>query len=619
MGDWSNLAKVVYKRTYARKDNGSLENWTDTVDRVIRGNVQGHNVSEEEIARLKYYLTNRKAGPAGRGWWYSGAPSHKKLGGVALNNCWFVAGDTWENFVLAQDLLMLGGGVGMSVEHRFVSKLPRVKKDVVIVAKETKDADFIVPDSREGWNELTRRVLESYFVTGRSFSYSTVCVRPAGDPIFGFGGTSSGPKPLVAFVEKVCAILKSREGKMVKPLDAADLLCSIGEMVVAGNVRRSAIIILGDPWDKEYLKAKRWDLGNVPTQRAMANFSVVVDDVEDLHPLFWKTYEEGEPFGIVNRSNMQKFGRMGELKADTAIGVNPCAEATLEDGEPCNLQEIALPNLANEAEFIEASRLMHRWGKRVTTEKYHQPKCDAVVKRNRRIGTGITGCLQSELFTPDVLDRAYAAIQEENIAYSKELNIPVSLRTTVIKPSGTISKVFDSYEGVHPAYSRYIIQRVRFSGNDPLLPLLRDAGHYMEPVMRFDGTLDHNTQVVDFYVAAPDGAPVADEDWTTWKQLDVVKLAQKHWADQAVSVTVYYRKEELPALKAWLADNLKYLKTISFLCHSEHGFKQAPKETITKEQFEKLSTKIKPIDIGSVGDGELESSMECSSGACPVR
>ncbi len=146
MSNWSNLAKVVYKRTYARKDNGTLENWADTVERVVRGNVQGHNVSAEEIERLRYYLLNRKAGPAGRGWWYSGAPSHKKLGGVALNNCWFVAGDEWNNFVLAQDLLMLGGGVGMSVEHRFVSKLPRLKKDVNIVSRETKDADFIVPD-----------------------------------------------------------------------------------------------------------------------------------------------------------------------------------------------------------------------------------------------------------------------------------------------------------------------------------------------------------------------------------------------------------------------------------------------------------------------------------------
>lgn len=619
MSQWSNLAKVVYKRTYARKDFGKLENWDDTVERVIQGNVAGHNVSEEEMNRLRYYLTERKAGPAGRGWWYSGAPSHKRLGGVALNNCWFVAGDDWTNFVLAQDLLMLGGGVGMSVEHRYVSKLPKVKRDVYIVNKDTHDADFIVPDSREGWDELTRRVLESYFETGKSFSYSTVCIRPAGEPIRGFGGSSSGPKPLINFVEKLCGILNNRAGKHVKPLDAADILCSIAEMVVAGNVRRSAIIILGDCWDKEYLKAKRWDLGNVPTQRAMANFSVVVDDADDLHPLFWKTYEEGEPFGIVNRENMQKYARMGELKHDSAIGVNPCAEATLENGEPCNLQEIALPNLNGQEEFVEASRLMHRWGKRVTMEKYHQPKCDAVVKRNRRIGTGITGCLESPLFKPEILDMAYAAIQDENVKYSRELGIPESIRTTVIKPSGTISKVFDCYEGVHPAYSRYIIQRVRFSANDPLIPLLKEAGHYMEPVVRFDGSLDHNTLVVDFYVAAPEGAPVADEDWTTWKQLDVVKMAQKHWADQSVSVTVYYKREDIPQLKVWLSENLKYLKTISFLCHSEHGFKQAPKEAISKDQYEKLSAKIKPINDDDVGDGELGDSMECAGGACPVK
>lgn len=619
MSSWSNLAKVVYKRTYARKDFNVLENWNDTVERVIQGNVVGHNVSDDEVSRLRYYLSERKAGPAGRGWWYSGAPSHKRLGGVALNNCWFVASDDWTNFVLAQDLLMLGGGVGMSVEHRFVSKLPKVKKDVHVVNRDSKDADFIVPDSREGWNELTCRILESYFVTGKSFSYSTVCIRPAGEPIRGFGGSSSGPKPLISFVEKLCGILNARSGKHVKPLDASDILCSIAEMVVAGNVRRSAIIILGDPWDKEYLKAKRWDLGNVPTQRAMANFSVVVDDVDDLHPLFWKTYEQGEPFGVVNRTNMQKYARMGELKPDTAIGVNPCAEATLENGEPCNLQEIALPNLKDEAEFVEASRLMHRWGKRVTMENYHQSKCDSVVKRNRRIGTGITGCLESSLFKPEILDRAYAAIQDENVKYSRELGIPESIRTTVIKPSGTISKVFDCYEGVHPAYSRYIIQRVRFSALDPLIPLLKEAGHHMEPVIRFDGTLDHNTLVVDFYVAAPKNAPVADEDWTTWKQLDVVKMAQKHWADQSVSVTVYYRREEIDQLKTWLSENLKYLKTISFLCHSDHGFLQAPKEKITKEQYEKLSEKIKSINDNGVGDGELEDSMECAGGACPVK
>lgn len=621
MSDWSNLASVVFKRTYARKDFGFVESWNDTIDRVIGGNVRGHNLSENEINRLRYFLTERKAGPAGRGYWFSGAPSHSTLGGAALVNCWGVTGDDWYNFVLAQDLLMLGGGVGMSVEHRFVSKLPKVKKNVKVVHKSTKDASFIVPDSREGWCELTRRVLEAFFVTGKSVEYSTVVIRGAGEVIKGFGGTASGPLPLINYIEKLTAILQSREGRSIRPIDAADILCSIGEMVVAGNVRRSAIIILGDAFDKEYLKAKRWDLGPIPTQRAMANFSVVVDDVEDLHPLFWKTYEQGEPFGIVNRTNIQKYGRMGELKKDSAIVVNPCAEATLEDGEPCNLQEIALPHIASPDEFVEAARLMHRWGKRVTMEKYHQPKCDEVIKRNRRIGTGITGCLQSPLFAPEHLDRAYAAIKEENVKYSRELNIPESIRTTVVKPSGTISKMYDmrGYEGIHAAYSRYYIQRVRFSSADPLVPLLAAAGHHIEPVVRFDGTFDHNTVVVDFYEQAPEGAPVADENWTTWQQLDVLKMAQKHWADQAVSVTVYYKREELPELKKWLADNLQYLKTISFLCHSEHGFKQAPKETITKEQFEKLSSKISPVNVDAVGSGSDLDSLECQNGSCPIK
>jgi len=271
--EWSSLAKVVYKRTYAREDS-KLENWEDTVERIIKGNIKNHNVSEEEIQKLRYIIWNRKAMPAGRGLWFSGSPSHDRLGGAALNNCWFATADDWNNFVMAQDLLMLGGGVGLSVEHRFVSKLSKVKKGVKITHLPTKDADFIIPDSREGWNEMTRRVLESFFVTGKSFSYSTYCIRGFGEPIKGFGGKASGPQPFIKFVENLSAILGSREGRHIRPIDAADIICATGEFVVAGNVRRSAILILGDPWDKDYLKAKRWDLGQIPSFRAMANYSV---------------------------------------------------------------------------------------------------------------------------------------------------------------------------------------------------------------------------------------------------------------------------------------------------------------------------------------------------------
>lgn len=540
--------------------------------------------------------------------------------GIYTSNCWYISANEWQNYVIAQDLLMLGGGVGMSVEHQFVSKLPKVKKDVAIINKNTRDADFIIPDSREGWCELTHRILDSYFVTGKSFSFSTICLRGSGEKILGFGGTASGPLPLVDFAKNLSGILIARGGKSIRPIDAADILTSIASLVVSGNVRRSALLIMGDCWDKEYLKAKRWDLGQIPSHRSNANYSVVCDDTEDLHPLFWKTYEQGEPFGLVNRTNMQKYGRMGELKSDTAIGFNPCVESCLESDEPCNLVELPLTNIESKEEFELSARTMFRYAKRVTLEKYHHKRSDEVIKRNRRVGVGITGCLASPLFTAETLDYVYEAIQDEDRKYSKELNIPISKRTTLVKPSGTISKVLDcmGYEGIHASYSRYMIQRVRFAANDALIPKLRAAGHYMEPQNNF-GTVDPGTMVVDFYQAAPDGFPVADEDWDTWKQLDVLKFAQKHWADQAVSVTVYYKRDDLPKIKSWLADNLKYLKSISFLCHSEHGFLQAPKEAITKDQYEKFSRKIKPIQFEDIEEGDMIDGLECSSGACPIR
>jgi ribonucleoside-triphosphate reductase len=627
MAQWSNLGKIVYKRTYSRDIYGldgkpiRKEDFRETVDRAIQGNlrlVSPTMLLPDEEQRLRFFLMNRKAGPAGRGWWFSGSTAQDRFGGRALTNCWFDVADDWNNFVLAQDLLMLGGGVGMSVENRYVSKLPKVKRGVTVSHRGTRDADFIVPDSREGWCELTRRTLESFFVTGKSFTFSTVCLRGAGEPIHGFGGKASGPIPMIQFIERLNELLHSREGRSIRPIDAGDIMCAIGELVVSGNVRRSAIILIGDPFDKEFLKVKRWDLGPIPKERRNANYSVMCDDIEDLHPLFWKSYEAGEPIGIVNLQNIQKYGRMGELKRDAAKGVNPCAEATLEPKEPCNLQELALANLSNLEEFVEAARLMHRWGKRVTLEKYNHPDIEEVIKRNRRVGTGITGCLQSPLFAPQPLDTAYQAIQEENRAYSTQLGIPESNRTTVVKPSGTLGKMFDCLEGIHPAYSRWMIQRVRFAANDPLIPLLRAAGHPMEPESRMDGTRDNGTLVVDFYVEWPAGTPTVDEGFDTWRQLDTLMLAQKHWSDQAVSVTVYYKREEINQLKEWLAQNLQYIKCISFLAWSGHGFVQAPKEPISHEQYDKLSSKIKELPIEQIQGGEIET-MECASGHCPIK
>lgn len=617
------MARITYKRTYSRLlEDGVNENWEDTVNRVLEGNIGKYRGTEfleaGEEKRLKYFLLNRKAAPAGRGLWMSGTRTQEILGAGGLTNCYTLSSEDWMNFVIAADLLMLGGGVGMTVEHKYTSKLPRIKRDVSIVNKETNDADFIVPDSREGWCELIRKVLRSFFETGRSFSYSCVLIRGAGEPIKGFGGKASGKVPLIAFISKLTELLKSKEGKRLYPIDAGDVLCMIGEVVVSGNVRRSAILLLGDPFDKDFLKAKRWDLGNIPSYRAMANYSVNCSDYDDLHPLFWKTYEQGEPFGIANIPLANKYARIGYLKKDLAICPNPCAEQLMENGGACNLVELFLPNLKDEAEFKEAARLMYRWAKRVTLEGYHHTLLDNAVKKTHRVGVGITGCLMSDLFKPETLDIGYNAIESEDKEYSKVLGVPESIRLTTCKPSGTVSLVGDCTPGIHPSYSKYYIRRVRFSSNDDLIPLLKDAGHNIEPLLRLDGTTDHLTSVVEFPCETKEGVPTADENWDTWKQLEVVKMVGKHWTDSSASVTVYYKKEEIPKIKEWVRDNLNEVKTISFLCHNEHGFAQAPYEAITKEQYETANAKIKSIDFDAITSGELEN-LECSAGSCPIR
>ena len=198
------------------------------------------------------------------------------------------------------------------------------------------------------------------------------------------------------------------------------------------------------------------------------------------------------------------------------------------------------------------------------------------------------------------------------------LNIPESIRTTTIKPSGTLSLLGDCTPGIHPDFGEYYIRRVRFSANDALIPVLKKAGHHIEPAIGFDGTLDHETLVVDFYCKSTAGTPVVGKDWNTWQQLETLKIAQKHWSDNSVSVTVYYKKEEIPRLKQWLTDNLSELKSISFLCHNDHGFKQAPIEAITEKEFELFNKKIQEIRDEDISEGTLDS-QECAGGSCPIK
>lgn len=616
---FAGLGQIVYQRTYARaKPDGTKETWPETIQRCINGAQEigaGYTPVEAEI--LFDHMFNLRCSFGGRMLWQLGTSTVSRFGLASLLNCWFVAMREPEDLCFLFEHLMLGGGVGFSVERSNIHEWPRVKEGVTVTHEPgAKDSDFIVPDSRQGWVELLRKTLEAFFATGKAFTFSTVLVRGAGEAINGFGGTASGPRILTEGIAKICAVLAARAGKKVRSVDVLDLGNIIGSVVVAGNVRRSAELALGDPDDYLYLRAKRWDLGAIPNHRAMSNNSIMADSFEQIPPAVWASYEgQGEPYGFVNTRLAQSVGRVGEKKADNCEGTNPCAEIPLADGEACNLCEIFLPNVESQAQLHEICGLLWKTQKAVWNLPALYQKTTDIVKKNRRIGMGVTGICQA-LDKVEWLDGAYQVLRKYDRIHSAILGIPESIRLTTVKPSGTLSLLAGVTPGVHPAYAAHYIRRVRLSSDDALVPLCRAAGHKVEFVRGFDGSDDHTTVVVEFPCKAPAGTVLA-KDTTAVDQLELVKRLQTVWADNAVSVTVYFRKEELPSIKAWLKENYESsVKSVSFLPHSDHGFDQAPYEEISEDQYHAIVKRLTPL--AAPADGEaLE--LECAGGACPIR
>lgn len=332
---WSSVGYLTYKRTYSRvKQDGITEEFPDTVDRILSASRDqlGVGFTTEEEDRLRYYLTKLKGTVAGRFLWQLGTDTVGRLGLMSLQNCAFVVVDNpVRPFTWAFDGLMLGSGVGFNIQREHVDSLPPVlstfKQPVRV---DSPDADFIVPDTREGWVQLLHHTLSTAFFERDSykpgFTYSTHCVRGKGAPIKGFGGVASGPEDLVRGIEQISRLLEQRRGRKLRPINCLDIMNIIGSVVVAGNVRRSAQIAIGDCDDVEYLKAKNWSSGSIPNWRAMSNNSVVCNDIGMLPDEFWKTYEGGsEPYGLINLELSKNCGRLGETqyKDPDVKGFNP--------------------------------------------------------------------------------------------------------------------------------------------------------------------------------------------------------------------------------------------------------------------------------------------------------
>lgn len=620
---FNGLGYIVYKRTYSRpKEDGSLEDWPETIARCINGAQKiGAGYTKREAEKLFDLVFNLKCNFAGRGLWQLGTSTVDRFGGNSLLNCWFTAIKKPEDFCFIFENLMLGGGVGYSIRREDIHELPRVKRNVEISVKNTNDADFIVSDSREGWVRLLSKVLDALFITGKSFNYSTVLVRSAGKPIGGFGGTASGPEILVDGIEKIVGVIKDREGKKLRSIDVLDIANIIGSVVVAGNVRRSAEIALGDPDDYLYIKAKRWDLGNIPNWRAMSNNTIYCDSYDHIAEGIWDGYGgNGEPYGFFNLNLSSKFGRTGEKSKENCEGTNPCGEISLADKECCNLSELYLNNIESKQELIECSKLLYKTQKAICALPFIHDDTNKIVHKNFRIGQGVTGICQG-LHNKKLgwLSDCYEALKSFDKEWSKKRGWPESIKLTTVKPSGTLSLLAGATPGVHPAYSQYYIRRVRMSSQDALVETCKGMGYHVEFVKNFDGSLNRDTVIVEFPCESGENAKLA-KDMSAIDQLELVKQIQKEWSDNAVSCTVYYKKEELPEIKEWLRNNYKNnIKSVSFLLHQDHGFEQAPYEEIDTETYKKLSLAVKKVTPTKIGNGHVLDGLECEGGACPIR
>jgi ribonucleoside-triphosphate reductase len=627
---WGEIGYTVFKRTYARRlkeddPNSNTEEFWQVVKRELDASDSQLKVgfTEEEKKRYAETRLSLKWSVAGRFMWQLGTKTVKRLGLPSLQNCAFVVvNEPIRPFTWAMDMLMLGSGVGYNIQRHNVYQLPKVKNKIKIERHDSEDADFIVPDTREGWIKLLGKTLKSHFYSGKGFTYSTQLIRSKGAPIKGFGGLASGPEELCWGINEIHRLLNERSGKKLRPIDCLDIMNIIGFVVVSGNVRRSAQIAIGDCDDIQFLTAKRWDLGNIPKWRGMSNNSVVCDEISRLPQEFWDTYQLGEPYGLINLELAKKVGRTGESQyPDPDVeGFNPCAEQGLVNNETCCLANIFLPNVTSYDELIECLSYAYRMCKHSLNLPCHLKETEDIVHKNFRMGIGVAGYLQATEEQREWLPKAYEWLRAYDKTYSAEHEFPISIKLTTSKPDGTQSLLAGVTPGAmaNPA-GPYYLRRVRMATNSPLVDLCKKSGYPVEYNLNFDGTTDYNTVVVTFPCAVPEHTPI-ESSFKFNEQLDVVRRVQREWSDNSVSCTIRYNKEDLDDIKAYLNEHYKdELKTVSFLLSTGHGFKQAPYETITKEQYYDLVKQVQPITSVDVQEDEMDMNAECFSGSCPVK
>jgi ribonucleoside-triphosphate reductase len=641
VGAGNTLGEHSWITKYARtKEDGSRERFWEGLRRVIEGmySIQKDHAlryrlpwNEDQAHRSAQEAYERafagKWSPPGRGLWIFGTELVNGKGdSSALQNCSFLStaliGDMEDPsypFTRQMDQNMLGVGVGFDV----------LGAGKIVLHQPGGAFPFQVADSREGWCESLGALLRAFFLGRRMpvFDYSKI--RPAGAPIRTFGGTAAGPEPLRKLHVKLTEILSGREGQPLSSRDITDIFNLSGKCVVSANVRRSAEIALGLPDDEDFLSLKDW---NANPERMgydgwghISNNSVIAQSGGDYSHLARRIALNGEP-GLFWLDVAQQHGRLCDPpdgKEYRTRGTNPCGEQPLEDNELCTLVETFPSRHETLGDYLRTLKFSFLYGKTVTLLMTRWPETNEVMIRNRRIGTSMTGVAQfaekhgwSELRRWQ--DAGYREIRRRDQEYSEWLGVRESIRVTTIKPSGTVSLLWGVTPGVHwPRERGFYVRTVREARTSPFAAAMRDAGYPCEPSV----SDPDNIVVISFPVEGPDIR--SERDVSAWEKTALAAQCQRWWSDNSVSVTVTFSEDEAEEIPAMLRAYDGQLKSVSFLPMAEGTYAQAPYQKVSREAWEEMRSRIRPVDWDALYDSgklpEPEGEMYCATDACELR
>jgi ribonucleoside-triphosphate reductase len=601
----------IHLSRYARwiESENRRETWTETVQRYIsfmkNHLVENYSYSESDpiFNEVEEAIINHKVMPSMRALMTAGPALERE--NLSAYNCSFLAIDHPRCFDEAMYVLMNGTGLGFSVEQKYTDQLPVIAEEFYPTG-----TMIVVEDSKVGWAKSFKELIALLY-QGQIAQWDTSRVRPAGSRLKTFGGRASGPEPLEALFQFTVDTFRNAAGRRLKPVEAHDIICKVGEVVVVGGVRRSALISLSNLDDFEMAKAKSGQWWEDNGQRSLANNSAVYNMKPGVAQFLreWRNLYESKSGerGIFNmdsvKKHIEKFGRRDIAKV---AGVNPCGEIILRSSGLCNLTEIIIEPNDTEVELSQKVRIasiMGTWQSSLTNFKYVRKTWKNNAEEERLLGVSLTGIYGNKLTStndknlPVLLDNLRDLAVKTNEEEAAKIGINKSVAVTCVKPSGTVSQLTGVSSGIHPWYSDYYLRSVRGDNKDPLTQFLKDSGIPNEP----DVMKPEHTTVFYFPVKAPKNAVTTDQI-SAIDHLEIWKTYREHWTEHNPSITVNIHEDEWVGVAAWVYDNFDNIGGVSFLPASDHTYKQAPYQAVHKEEYERvLSEMPKNIDWNTLG------------------